>query len=182
MPARARRPRFVACGGPRRAQPRCRSELRSRSIGFEDRRGLGLDRNALRAKFRRGLLHVLARFVGEMCGIVDVPLFLRHRGDDNSVLGSAEELKALQYRRQTLVEQPLSARDYDVPVGWWGWNWEPPIPMSVTELLEARNMAPGTAPLCGLVLGTHGWLLIPPDRPHSGKRRPLTAFLAFSRS
>src|SRR2546425_3929849 len=179
MPARARRPRFVACGGPRRAQPRCRSELRSRSIGFEDRRGLGLDRNALRAKFRRGLLHVLARFVGEMCGIVDVPLFLRHRGDDNSVLGSAEELKALQYRRQSLVEQPLSPRDYDVPVGWWGWNWEPPIPMSITELLEARNMDARTAALCGIVLETHGSLLIAAEQPHSGKTTTLTALLDF---
>jgi len=85
----------------------------------------------------------------------------------------------LQYRRQTLVEQPLSARDYDVPVGWWGWNWEPPIPMSVTELLEARNMDARTAALCGMVLETHGSLLIAAEQPHSGKTTTLTAFLDF---
>ena len=85
----------------------------------------------------------------------------------------------MQYRRQTLVEQPLSPRDYDVPVGWWGWNWEPPIPMSVTELLEARNMDARTAALCGMVLETHGSLLIAAEQPHSGKTTTLTAFLDF---
>jgi len=85
----------------------------------------------------------------------------------------------VQHRRQTLVEQPLSPRDYDVPVGWWGWNWEPPIPMSVTELLEARNMDARTAALCGMVLETHGSLLIAAEQPHSGKTTTLTAFLDF---
>jgi len=85
----------------------------------------------------------------------------------------------LQHRRQSLVEHPLSPRDYDVPVGWWGWNWEPPVPMSVTELLEARNMDARTAALCGLVLEAHGSLLIAAEQPHSGKTTTLTAFLDF---
>ena len=37
-------------------------------------------------------------------------------------------------RRYPIVERPLSPRDYDMPVGWWGWNWEPPVPMSITQL------------------------------------------------
>ncbi|HEV8537108.1 MAG TPA: hypothetical protein VGR87_15495 [Candidatus Limnocylindria bacterium] len=85
----------------------------------------------------------------------------------------------MQYRRQSLVEQPLSPRDYDVPVGWWGWNWEPPIPMSVTELLESRNMDARTAALCGMVLEAHGSILIAAEQPHSGKTTTLTAFLDF---
>jgi hypothetical protein len=95
------------------------------------------------------------------------------------VLGSAKESKAVQYRRQSLVERPLSPRDYDMPVGWWGWNWEPPIPMSVTELLEARNMDARTAALCGMVLEAHGSILIAAEQPHSGKTTTLTAFLDF---
>jgi hypothetical protein len=150
-----------------------------KSVGSERGGRLGLDRNALRAKLGRGLLHDLARFVGKTRGIVDVPLFSSHRSDDNSVLGSAKEPRTLQYRRQSLVEQPLSPRDYDVPVGWWGWNWEPPIPMSVTELLEARNMDSRTAALCGMVLEAHGSLLIAAEQPHSGKTTTLTAFLDF---
>src|SRR2546422_4639073 len=97
----------------------------------------------------------------------------------DSVLGSAKESKAVQYRRQSLVERPLSPRDYDMPVGWWGWNWEPPIPMSVTELLEARNMDARTAALCGMVLEAHGSILIAAEQPHSGKTTTLTAFLDF---
>ena len=85
----------------------------------------------------------------------------------------------MEYRRQSLVERPLSPRDYDMPVGWWGWNWEPPIPMSVTELLEAGNMDARTAALCGMVLESHGSLLIAAEQPHSGKTTTLTAFLDF---
>jgi hypothetical protein len=85
----------------------------------------------------------------------------------------------VQYRRQSLVERPLSPRDYDMPVGWWGWNWEPPIPMSVTELLEARNMDARTAAFCGMVLEAHGSILIAAEQPHSGKTTTLTALLDF---
>src|SRR2546430_15726211 len=82
-------------------------------------------------------------------------------------------------RRYAITETPLSPRDYDVPVGWWGWNWEPPIPMSLTELLEACNMDARTAALCGMVLEAHGSLLIAAEQPHSGKTTTLTAFLDF---
>ena len=133
----------------------------------------------MRAQLRRRLLHDLTRFIGESRGIVDVPLVLSHRSAQDSVLGSAEESKAVQYRRQSLVERPLSPRDYDMPVGWWGWNWEPPTPMSVTELLEARNMDARTAALCGMVLEAHGSILIAAEQPHSGKTTTLTAFLDF---
>jgi hypothetical protein len=78
-----------------------------------------------------------------------------------------------------MIEHPLSPRDYDMPIGWWGWNWEPPIPMSVTELLEARNMDSRTAALCAMVLNAHGSLLIAAEQPHSGKTTTLTAFLDF---
>jgi hypothetical protein len=95
------------------------------------------------------------------------------------VLRSAEESNVVQYRRQSLVERPLSPRDYDMPVGWWGWNWEPPIPMSIVELLEARNMDARTAAFCGMILEAHGSILIAAEQPHSGKTTTLTALLDF---
>src|SRR5256885_28591 len=164
---------------PWRAPPRSRSDIRRSSIRSEDRGRLCLDRNALRSQLARRLLHDLARFISEPRGIIDAPLVLSHRSAKNSVLGSAKEPKVVQYRRQSLVERPLSPRDYDMPVGWWGWNWEPPIPMSVTELLEARNMDARTAALCGMVLEAHGSILIAAEQPHSGKTTTLTAFLDF---
>jgi len=82
-------------------------------------------------------------------------------------------------RRYPIVERPLSARDYDMPVGWWGWNWEPPTPMSITQLLEAGNMDARTAALCGMTIESHGSLLIAAEQPHSGKTTTLTALLDF---
>lgn len=78
-----------------------------------------------------------------------------------------------------MQERPLSPRDYDVPVGWWGWNWEPPVPLSVTELLESGNFDARSAALIWLVLEAHGSLLISAEQPHSGKTTTLTAFLDF---
>ncbi len=82
-------------------------------------------------------------------------------------------------RQYVIAERPLSPRDYDVPVGWWGWNWDPPVPMSVVQLLEARNLDARTAALCWLALEAHGSLLIAAEQPHSGKTTTLTAFLDF---
>src|SRR5712691_2117325 len=82
-------------------------------------------------------------------------------------------------RRYPIIERPLSARDYDMPVGWWGWNWEPPVPMSITQLLEARNMDSRTAALCGMTIESHGSMLIAAEQPHSGKTTTLTALLDY---
>ena len=82
-------------------------------------------------------------------------------------------------RRYVINEQPLSPRDYDVPVGWWGWNWEPPVPMSITEIVAAGNMDTRTAALCGMALEAHGSMLIAAEHPHSGKTTTLTALLDY---
>lgn len=82
-------------------------------------------------------------------------------------------------RHYPVQERPLSPRDYDAPVGWWGWSWEPPVPMSVTELLEAGNFDQRTAALVWLVLESHGSLLVAGEQPHSGKTTTLTAWLDF---
>ncbi|MBM4434358.1 MAG: hypothetical protein FJ028_04480 [Chloroflexi bacterium] len=80
-------------------------------------------------------------------------------------------------RSYRVRERPLSPEDYDVPVGWWGWNWEPPVPMSVTQLLAAGNFDARTAALCWLVLEGHGSLIIAAEQPHSGKTTTLSALL-----
>lgn len=82
-------------------------------------------------------------------------------------------------RRYAIAERPLSARDYEMPMGWWGWSWEPPVPMSITQLLEAGNMDARTAALCGMTIAAHGSILIAAEHPHSGKTTTLTALLDF---
>ena len=83
------------------------------------------------------------------------------------------------HRRYVIAEQPLAPGDYDVPIGWWGWNWDPPVPMSITELVRAGNMDTRTAALCWMVIEAHGSLLIAGEQPHSGKTTTLTALLDF---
>ena len=80
-------------------------------------------------------------------------------------------------RSYRVRERPLSPEDYDIPIGWWGWNWEPPVPMSITELIAAGNFDARTAALCWLVLEAHGSILIAAEQPHSGKTTTLTALL-----
>lgn len=84
-----------------------------------------------------------------------------------------------QARAYRVRERPLAPRDYDEPIGWWGWNWDPPVPMSVTQLLAARNFDGRTAALCWMVLESHGSMLVASEPPHSGKTTTLTAFLDF---
>lgn len=73
--------------------------------------------------------------------------------------------------------RPLGLADYATPVAWWGWSWEPPVPMSITELVAAGDMDARTAALCWLVLAGHGSLLMAAQEPHSGKTTILTALL-----
>jgi len=73
--------------------------------------------------------------------------------------------------------RPLGPIDYTLPVAWWGWSWEPPVPMSVSELVAAGDMDARTAALAWLVLADHGSILIAAEQPHSGKTTTLTALL-----
>ena len=73
--------------------------------------------------------------------------------------------------------RPLGPIDYAIPVAWWGWSWEPPVPMSVSELVAAGDMDPRTAAIAWLVLAGHGSVLIAAEQPHSGKTTTLTALL-----
>jgi hypothetical protein len=73
--------------------------------------------------------------------------------------------------------RPLGPIDYATPVAWWGWSWEPPVPMSVSELVAAGDLDTRTAAIAWLVLAGHGSVLIAAEQPHSGKTTMLTALL-----
>jgi len=73
--------------------------------------------------------------------------------------------------------RPQSPVDYATPVAWWGWSWEPPVPMSVSELVAAGDMDARTAAVAWLTLAGHGSVLIAAEQPHSGKTTTLTALL-----
>ena len=73
--------------------------------------------------------------------------------------------------------RPLAPVDYATPVAWWGWSWEPPVAMSIAELVAAGDLDARTAALAWVVLAEHGSLLVAAEQPHAGKTTLLTALL-----
>lgn len=67
------------------------------------------------------------------------------------------------------------------PTSWWGWNWEPPVPMSIIELIEAGNMDSRTAAFFWIAMERGASLIIAADPPHSGKTTTLSALMSFTR-
>ena len=66
------------------------------------------------------------------------------------------------------------------PTSWWGWNWDPPIPMSIIELIEAGNMDSRVAALFWVAMERGASLIIAADPPHSGKTTTLSALMSFT--
>lgn len=73
-------------------------------------------------------------------------------------------------------------RSLNRPVSWWGWHgWHSqPIPMSITEIVEAGSMPPRLAALFWVALERGASLIIAADPPLSGKTTILTALLSFT--
>ena len=71
-------------------------------------------------------------------------------------------------------------RALNQPTSWWGWNWNPPTPMSITEILLAGNMSARMAALFWIGLERGASIIIAADPPHSGKTTTLTALLSFT--
>jgi len=67
------------------------------------------------------------------------------------------------------------------PTSWWGWNWEQPTPMSITELIAAGNLDARVAALFWVAMERGASLIMAADPPHSGKTTTLSALLAFTK-
>jgi hypothetical protein len=66
------------------------------------------------------------------------------------------------------------------PVSWWGWHWEPPVPMSLVEILQAGNLSPRLAAMFWLALERGASLIVAADPPSAGKTATLTALLSLA--
>ncbi len=67
------------------------------------------------------------------------------------------------------------------PTSWWGWHWEPPVPMSIIELIQAGNMDSRVAAMFWIAMERGASLIIAADPPSSGKTTTLSALLTFTR-
>ena len=71
-------------------------------------------------------------------------------------------------------------RAVNQPVSWWGWHWEPPVPMSIVEILQAGNMPPRLAAMFWLAMERGASIIIAADPPSAGKTATLTALLSLT--
>lgn len=72
-------------------------------------------------------------------------------------------------------------RALNEPISWWGWHgWGgQPVPLSITELIQAGTMPPELAALFWLSLERRASLILAADPPSAGKSTILTALLTF---
>ena len=66
------------------------------------------------------------------------------------------------------------------PVSWWGWHWEPPVPLSLVEVLQAGNMPPRLAAMFWLAMERGASLIVAAEPPSAGKTATLTALLSLT--
>lgn len=71
-------------------------------------------------------------------------------------------------------------RALNQPTSWWGWHWEPPVPMSIIELIQAGNMSARLAALLWIGMERGASLIVAADPPSSGKTTTLSALLSFT--
>ena len=72
-------------------------------------------------------------------------------------------------------------RALNEPNSWWGWHgWsDRPVPMSITQILQAGTMSPELAALFWLSLERQASLILAAEPPSAGKTTILTALFAF---
>ena len=71
-------------------------------------------------------------------------------------------------------------RAVNQPVSWWGWHWQPPVPMSIVELISAGNLSPRLAAMLWIGMERGASVIVAADPPSAGKTTTLTALLSLT--
>ncbi len=71
-------------------------------------------------------------------------------------------------------------RAINQPVSWWGWHWEPSVPMSVIELIRAGSLSPRLAAMFWIGMQRGASLIVAADPPSAGKTTTLTALMSLA--
>lgn len=71
-------------------------------------------------------------------------------------------------------------RPLNRPVSWWGWHWQPPVPMSIVEIIGAGSMSARMAAMFWVGMERGASIIVAADPPSAGKTTTLSALLAFT--
>ena len=67
--------------------------------------------------------------------------------------------------------------EQEEPFGWWGWHWQPPVPLSVMQIIEAGSADTRLMALVWAMLSRRASVLVAAEPPMAGKTTTLTALL-----
>jgi hypothetical protein len=67
--------------------------------------------------------------------------------------------------------------EYDEPFGWWGWHWQPAVPLSIMQIMNAGSADSDIMALLWALLARRASVLVAAEPPMAGKTTTLTALL-----
>ncbi len=67
--------------------------------------------------------------------------------------------------------------EHDEPFGWWGWHWQPPVPLSVMQIIDAGSADNDLMALVWAMLSRRASVLVAAEPPMAGKTTTLTSLL-----
>ncbi|MEO6457115.1 MAG: hypothetical protein ABIO92_02410 [Chloroflexia bacterium] len=67
--------------------------------------------------------------------------------------------------------------EQEEPFGWWGWHWQPPVPLSIMQIIEAGSADTELIALLWAMLSRRASVIVAAEPPMAGKTTTLTALL-----
>ncbi len=65
----------------------------------------------------------------------------------------------------------------DEPFGWWGWHWQPAVPLSIMQIIDAGSADVDIVAVLWAMLARRASVLVAAEPPMAGKTTTLTALL-----
>jgi hypothetical protein len=67
--------------------------------------------------------------------------------------------------------------EHEEPFGWWGWHWQPPVPLSIMQIIDAGSADTDLMSVVWAMLARRASVLVAAEPPMAGKTTTLTALL-----
>lgn len=67
--------------------------------------------------------------------------------------------------------------EQEEPFGWWGWHWQPTVPLSIMQIVEAGSADTSIMSLVWAMMARRASVIVAAEPPMAGKTTTLTALL-----